>query len=84
MQSNNIKFIAWLKDLSKESISVAGGKGANLAEMFNAEFPIPPAFIVTAQCYRYFIEKTGIKEKIFSLLKDLNVEDTDKLQAVAK
>ena len=84
MQSNNIKFIAWLKDLSKESISVAGGKGANLAEMFNAGFPIPPAFIVTAQCYRYFIEKTGIKEKIFSLLKDLNVEDTDKLQAVAK
>ena len=84
MQSNETKFVAWLKDLSKESVPVVGGKGANLAEMFNAGFPIPPAFVVTAQCYKYFIEKTGIKDKIFSLLKDLDVEDTDKLQSVAK
>jgi len=79
-----MKHIAWFKDLNKESIGTAGGKGANLGEMYNAGLPIPPGFVVTAQAYKFFIEKTKIKDKILDLLKDLDVEDTDKLQATSK
>ena len=79
-----MKTIAWLKDLSKDSIAVAGGKGANLAEMYNAKLPIPPAFIITAQAYKRLIEETKIKDKILGKLKDLNVDDTDLLQKTAK
>ena len=35
-------FIKWLSELNKDSGQTAGGKGANLAEMFNNKFPIPP------------------------------------------
>ncbi len=79
-----MKYIAWFKDLKKDSIDIAGGKGANLGEMFNLGLPIPPGFVVTAQTYKEFTEKTGIKDRILSYLKGLNSEDTKKLQETAK
>ena len=75
--------VVWFKDLNKDSLPIAGGKGANLGEMFNIGLPVPPGFIITAQTYQEFIERTEIKEKITLLLKNLNVEDTNKLQEQA-
>lgn len=72
--------IAWFKELNKQSLSVAGGKGANLGEMYNSGFPIPPGFVVTAQAYKLFLESTGITGKIYSILKGLDVENNDALQ----
>jgi len=77
-------YVAWFKDLTKDSIPTAGGKGANLGEMFNLGLPVPGGFAVTAQCYGKFIEVTGIKEKISELLKDLDIENNDQLQSVSK
>ena len=48
--------IIWFKDISKEDVGKVGGKGANLGEMFNAQFPIPNGFVVTAQAYKLFLE----------------------------
>ena len=79
-----MSYVAWFKDLNKDSIATAGGKGANLAEMINAGLPVPNGFAVTAQTYKEFIERTGIKDKIQDKLKDLNVDDTATLQRVAK
>ncbi|MBW2993606.1 phosphoenolpyruvate synthase [Candidatus Woesearchaeota archaeon] len=79
-----MQHIAWFKNLSKDSIETAGGKGANLGEMYNAGLPVPPGFVVTAQTYKFFIEKTKIKEDILNFLKNLDIEDTDRLQATAK
>lgn len=78
-----MSYIVWFKDLNKNNISVAGGKGANLGEMYNLGLPVPPGFAVTAQTYQEFIEKTGIRDEIRSLLQGLDVEDTEKLQDVA-
>ena len=79
-----MQYVAWFKDLDKTSIPLAGGKGANLGEMFQNNFPVPNGFAVTAQTYKEFIEKQGIKEKILSWLSDLNVEKTTELQDKAK
>ncbi len=79
-----MKYIAWFKELSKDDVAVAGGKGANLGEMYNAGFPIPPGFVVTAQAYRDFIEKTGIKEEIKEILSNLDVDDVKSLQKAAR
>ncbi|MEM3126642.1 MAG: PEP/pyruvate-binding domain-containing protein, partial [Candidatus Woesearchaeota archaeon] len=76
--------VVWFKELNKNSISVAGGKGANLGEMTNANIPVPYGFIVTAQAYGNFIEKTKIKQKILDIVQNLNVEDNDKLQQASK
>ena len=74
------KYVAWFKDLNKDSIAIAGGKGANLAEMVNLHLPVPNGFAVTAQCYREFTNRTKITEKIQQFLQGLNIEDTDTLQ----
>ncbi len=76
--------VIWFSELNKESIDVAGGKGASLGEMYNSGFPIPPGFAVTAQAFKSFLEKNNIKEKIFGLLKDLNVDNNSELQNVSK
>ncbi len=77
-------YIKWLFELDKKSGAVAGGKGANLAEMFNSKFPVPPAFIVTAQAYEYFIKSTGLYNKIHDSLKKINIESTKELQEKSK
>jgi pyruvate, water dikinase len=77
-------YIKWLSDLNKDSGMVAGGKGANLAEMFNAKFPVPPAFIITTDAYRYFVTKSGIKEKIDEILDSIDVDNTSELQEKSK
>ena len=79
-----MSYVIWFKDLNKDSIPVAGGKGANLGEMFNLGLQVPPGFAVTAQTYKEFIEITKLKEKIEESLKGLNIDDTEKLQETAK
>ncbi|MFC1698264.1 PEP/pyruvate-binding domain-containing protein, partial [Nanoarchaeota archaeon] len=76
--------IAWFKDLHKEDIPLVGGKGANLGEMYNIQLPIPPGFIVTAQTYKEFVEKTEIQSQILEKVKDLDIQNTAKLQETAK
>jgi pyruvate, water dikinase len=76
--------IVWFKDLDKDSIPIAGGKGANLGEMFNLGLPIPGGFCVSALSYKKFIEETNIKDKINQIVKNVDVDDTNKLQSCAK
>ena len=77
-------FIKWFAELNKSSGKVAGGKGANLAEIYNLGVPVPPGFVVTAQAYDYFIEKAEIKEKIKELLSTIDYENTKQLDEVTK
>ncbi|MBU1623194.1 MAG: phosphoenolpyruvate synthase [Nanoarchaeota archaeon] len=77
-------YVKWFKDISEKDIGSVGGKGKNLGIMFNLGLPVPPGFAVTAQGYGYFIEKTGIKNKIQELLIGLKIEETENLQAVAR
>ncbi|MCX8178461.1 MAG: phosphoenolpyruvate synthase [Candidatus Aenigmarchaeota archaeon] len=75
-----MKFIKFLNEMSRKDIPIAGGKGANLAEMYNMKLPVPNAFVVTSHAYKYFLEKTNIDEAIFDILKSTNVNDSEELQ----
>jgi len=83
-KERSVEFIKWFSELSNKDIAIAGGKGASLSEMYNNKFPIPPGFIITAQAYTYLIDKSGLNSKINDILKDLDVEDTKKLEISAK
>lgn len=78
------KYIAWLSDLSKDDVNLAGGKGANLGEMYNAKFPVPQAFAITTDSFHKFIKDAKIKDQIRELLNKINVDDTDALAELAK
>jgi len=74
-----MKHVVWFSDPACREIKNVGGKGANLAIMYKQGFPIPPGFCVTAQSYAYFLKRTKISKAIFNLLKDLDINDNEKL-----
>ncbi len=77
-------FIKWFSELDKNSIPIAGGKGANLSEIFRLKVPVPPGFVVTAQAYDYFVEYSGLKDKINIFLSNLDFENTEKLNIASE
>ena len=79
-----LKFIAWFGEITKNDIPVAGGKGANLGELVQAQIPVPPGFIVTANAYFEFLKTTKLAKEIQDSLNNLDVEDSAKLEEVAK
>lgn len=76
--------VKWFSELSNKDVPTAGGKGASLAEMYNAKIPVPPGFVVTAQAYEYFIRATGVDKKMKEILSGLNVDDTAALNSASK
>ncbi|MHA1594813.1 MAG: phosphoenolpyruvate synthase [Candidatus Baldrarchaeia archaeon] len=78
-------YIIWFENLSKEDTPIVGGKCANLGElMAKAKVPVPPGFAITAYAYEYFLEKTGIKEKIFEILRNTNTSNLRELEEASK
>lgn len=75
--------IAWFDEATKNDIRLVGGKGANLGEMVHAQIPVPPGFIVTVDAYFAFLQAARIVDEIRPYLETLDVDDSQKLQAVA-
>ncbi|MFH1221686.1 MAG: phosphoenolpyruvate synthase [Candidatus Micrarchaeota archaeon] len=78
-----MKNIMWFKELRRTSLAEAGGKGANLGEMYEAGFPIPNGFVTTSGAYFRFLDANNLRQKITDMLK-LDTDDTEKLQRVAE
>jgi len=64
--------ILWLKKLTKKEIYLAGGKGANLGELYKL-MPIPKGFCVTTDAFEEFIDESGLKEEIYSMLQGIDL-----------
>lgn len=72
------RIVAWLNEVRNTDIPIVGGKGASLGEMTNAQLPVPPGFVVTAQAFRKFIDDAGFADKLFKGI-DVNVDDQKEL-----
>ena len=48
--------VVWFSSINRSSLGTAGGKGANLGELYNSKFPIPNGFVVTSDAYKEFLE----------------------------
>ncbi len=77
-------FVLWFSEVSKADIAKVGGKGANLGELARAGFPVPNGFIVTADAYYYFLQQTKLGPAIERALRNINSEDSKKLNTVSK
>ena len=77
------KHILFFDDITNEDVSLVGGKNASLGEMFQKLTPkgvkIPNGFALTAEAYRYFLEKNLLDLKIKKILKKLDTNDVDQL-----
>ena len=74
--------VVWFREVRAKDVGLVGGKGANLGELVNANFPVPAGFIITSKAYFDFIESTGIKKEIIERIDALNVDNTAELKKV--
>ncbi|MCH3949453.1 MAG: phosphoenolpyruvate synthase [Acidaminococcus sp.] len=79
-------YLLWFDQLERKDVDIVGGKSSSLGEMTSkTDVPVPYGFATTAHAYRYFIEKTGLKERLRSLLAQLtDVENSELLSSVCK
>ncbi|HEU4993607.1 MAG TPA: phosphoenolpyruvate synthase [Gemmatimonadaceae bacterium] len=78
------KFTRRFDQLDRGALAIAGGKGSNLAELTRAGFPVPPGFVVLVSAYEAALAASEMGPRLSAALEDLNVDDTDALQAAAK
>jgi pyruvate,water dikinase len=64
-----------LRSLNAKDLLAAGGKGANLGELVNAGFPVPPGFVLTTKAYQYFVQKNGLQPQIIDLARRASIEE---------
>ena len=78
-QRSSDPLVVKLDDVSA-TLPRVGGKGASLARIARAGFPVPPGFLITTDAYRAFVEANALQAPIVELAKDAKrpAEDTSK------
>jgi pyruvate,water dikinase len=77
-------YLLWFEQLERKDVDIVGGKSSSLGEMTSkTDVPVPYGFATTAYAYRYFIDQTGLREKMRAILAELtDVENSDLLSNV--
>ncbi len=76
--------VLWFNQINHDDIAKAGGKGANLGEMYSLGIPVPNGFVVTAQTYFEFIDHNQLNQKIKNVLESTDVDDPNQLFEASK
>ncbi len=67
--------VAGFNMLGRKDFLIAGGKGANLAEMASAGLPVPPGFVITAQAFVAMLEFADIRQRLFKMFRAVVADD---------
>ncbi len=78
------KLVVWLEEVNKDDVPYVGGKAANLGELLRAGIRVPPGFVVTAEAYKKFMKETGLFDKVLSMIKSIDVNNTEQLEEVSQ
>ena len=82
--SRDTAYVLWFDELHREDVDIVGGKSSSLGEMTSStNVPVPYGYATTAHGYRYFMEETGLVERIKAKLEELHdVENSALLRKV--
>ncbi|HCC04344.1 MAG TPA: hypothetical protein DEP51_05790 [Clostridiales bacterium] len=75
----NIKF---LKDINTHDL--VGGKGLNLAKMYQNGFNIPNGFVITSDVFIDFLKQNNVRNTINDLIKNCNAKIQNELDETSK
>ncbi len=77
------EYILWYENLGMNDVDRVGGKNASLGEMIsnlaNVGVQVPGGFATTSYAFNEFLEQSGLNERIYHLLDDLDVSDLNAL-----
>lgn len=86
--STSTNYIRWFNELTIDDVPLVGGKNASLGEMYQElgeqGIQIPNGFAVTAEGYRFLLDKTNSWERLHKILDDLNPDDISDLAKRAR
>ncbi|MBI4491222.1 MAG: hypothetical protein HY690_00300 [Chloroflexi bacterium] len=68
---------------SSATLSVAGGKGANLSRLVRAGYPVPPGFVVRTEAYRAFVAANGLEARIVELASATHADDPASVESAS-
>ena len=78
-----MKFVKWFEEIGAKDVALVGGKNASLGEMVRnlgeKGVDVPSGFAITAEAYKYMVEKLGISQKISDTLAGLDTHDMKNL-----
>ena len=78
-----MQFVKWFEEIGAKDLALVGGKNASLGEMIRTlgekGINVPSGFAITAQAYRYAVERAGIGQKIVDALGGLDTGDMENL-----
>ena len=69
-QSNNPTslLVAPISHFRSRDVALAGGKGANLGELSQSGFDVPPGFVMTTAAYDLLLQNNGFQDRIHNML----------------
>lgn len=76
-------YVKPFKNLSKNDVGVAGGKGASLGEMTQIGIPVPPGFVVLAGAFDRFLEETDLGVEIDAAIKKVDAKNIDSVETAS-
>jgi Phosphoenolpyruvate synthase/pyruvate phosphate dikinase len=85
-QSNNPDFplVVSLTHFGRRSLTLAGGKGANLGELIKAGFDVPPGFVITTAAYDLLIQTSGLQANIQQMLGSLEIDNPTSVSEISQ
>lgn len=84
-QSESMPHVCFFHEIDRTMLKWVGGKGANLGELTQQGFPVPPGFCVTTRAYREFIQSgsTTLQETL-CMLETLDVKRTEDVRVLGQ
>ena len=78
-----MKFVKRFEEIGAQDVALVGGKNASLGEMIRnlgeKGISVPSGFAITAEAYKYMVEKAGVSQKIKGTLEGLDTHDMGNL-----
>jgi len=78
-----MRLVRWFEEVGAGDVALVGGKNASLGEMIRnldkKGVNVPSGFAITAEAYKYVLEKAGISQKIRDTLAGLDTHDMESL-----
>ncbi len=81
---NHTTLVVPLSHFGRGDLALAGGKGANLGELSQAGFNVPPGFIITTAAYDLLLQENDFQTRLASLLASLDLNNPDSAKNVSQ
>jgi phosphoenolpyruvate synthase/pyruvate phosphate dikinase len=79
-----LNYVLRFEEMDRHSLPMAGGKGANLGELANAGFPVPPGFCITTGAYRRIIDERDELKDWLDHLNELQPDQLDTIRSIGQ